>query len=33
MAVLAREVGIPSRVVLGFAPGEVHEVNRALARW
>jgi len=32
MAVLAREVGIPSRVVLGFAPGEVLEDGRIVVR-
>lgn len=32
MAVLAREVGIPSRVVLGFAPGELLEDGRIVVR-
>jgi transglutaminase-like putative cysteine protease len=32
MAVMAREVGIPSRVVLGFAPGEMLDDGRIVVR-
>jgi len=32
MAVMARQVGLPSRVVLGFAPGELLEDGRVVVR-